>query len=622
MKKVYFTILTVGLAFSGISQKVDKSVIIANKKLANAGYVSPKPTTTPLKAGGDVVWSDDFSTPSNWVIDNDGQVSTATDAYGWDIGATEQSWWTNSVINSTSDGNFAELNNGRPSAATQALDVQYTLTTASPIDVNALSGGSNNYILEFQQYGARFYEAQEVYISVDNINWTLVGSNNDIEMLTADGGAAYANPTVKTINLSGFIPGGTNSLWIRFSWTSEFPTSTNANVWVAYGWMIDDVRILEAYPNEFKVSTVFTGDIVNNWDYYSIPTAQAIEKRVGVIISNEGGTAQTKAVSIDITSGGTSVFSGTTPSVSYAPGVVDTVWFDTGFTPTATGLYTVTATLPADDLPTNNSASENFVITNYLYGHNHPLGTGRFAFSQEAEIGIGNIYEAQADQLLKGIDVAFATGTTGGIFLDVFLYEMASASVQDPSNNIVADLSIQLPTAVNTSTFTTLVFPSPYTMEAGKTYYAIVRTSQTATEKMRIKSSLKGDADFSTVIYGPFGTGGGVNNFLGWDAAAAVSLNFDPVLSINSANTPVSFGTIFPNPTTDETTINYSLANATDVAVVVVDVTGRVMYTAANENKTAGEHSLTVDASAFASGVYHVNVITPESTVTTKFIKR
>lgn len=622
MKKVYFTILTVGLAFSGISQKVDKSVIIANKKLANAGYVSPKPTTTPLKAGGDVVWSDDFSTPSNWVIDNDGQVSTATDAYGWDIGATEQSWWTNSVINSTSDGNFAELNNGRPSATTQALDVQYTLTTASPIDVNALSGGSNNYILEFQQYGARFYEAQEVYISVDNINWTLVGSNNDIEMLTADGGEAYANPSVKTINLSGFIPGGTNSLWIRFSWTSEFPTSTNANVWVAYGWMIDDVRILEAYPNEFKVSTVFTGDIVNNWDYYSIPTAQAIEKRVGVIISNEGGTAQTKAVSIDITSGGTSVFSGTTPSVSYAPGVVDTVWFDTGFTPTATGLYTVTATLPADDLPTNNSASENFVITNYLYGHNHPLGTGRFAFSQEAEIGIGNIYEAQADQLLKGIDVAFATGTTGGIFLDVFLYELASTSVQDPSNNIVADLSIQLPTAVNTSTFTTLVFPSPYTMEAGKTYYAIVRTSQTATEKMRIKSSLKGDADFSTVIYGPFGTGGGVNNFLGWDAAAAVSLNFDPVLSINSANTPVSFGTIFPNPTTDETTINYSLANATDVAVVVVDVTGRVMYTAANENKTAGEHSLTVDASAFASGVYHVNVITPESTVTTKFIKR
>lgn len=622
MKKVYFTILTVGLAFSGISQKVDKSVIIANKKLANAGYVSPKPTTTPLKAGGDVVWSDDFSTPSNWVIDNDGQVSTATDAYGWDIGATEQSWWTNSVINSTSDGNFAELNNGRPSATTQALDVQYTLTTASPIDVNALSGGSNNYILEFQQYGARFYEAQEVYISVDNINWTLVGSNNDIEMLTADGGAAYANPSVKTINLSGFIPGGTNSLWIRFSWTSEFPTSTNANVWVAYGWMIDDVRILEAYPNEFKVSTVFTGDIVNNWDYYSIPTAQAIEKRVGVIISNEGGTAQTKAVSIDITSGGTSVFSGTTPSVSYAPGVVDTVWFDTGFTPSATGLYTVTATLPADDLPTNNSASENFVITNYLYGHNHPLGTGRFAFSQEAEIGIGNIYEAQADQLLKGIDVAFATGTTGGIFLDVFLYELASTSVQDPSNNIVADLSIQLPTAVNTSTFTTLVFPSPYTMEAGKTYYAIVRTSQTATEKMRIKSSLKGDADFSTVIYGPFGTGGGVNNFLGWDAAAAVSLNFDPVLSINSANTPVSFGTIFPNPTTDETTINYSLANATDVAVVVVDVTGRVMYTAANENKTAGEHSLTVDASAFASGVYHVNVITPESTVTTKFIKR
>lgn len=621
MKKVYFTILTVGLAFSGISQKVDKSVIIENKKLADAGFVSPKPTTTAEKAGGDVIWSDNFSTPSNWVINNDGQVTTASDSYGWDIGTTEQSWWTSSVINSTSDGNFAELNNGRPSATTQALDVQYTLTTASAIDLNTLSGGSNNYILEFQQFGARFYEAQEVYISVDNVNWILVGSNNDIEMLTADGGAPYTNPTVKTINLSGFIPGGTNSLWVRFSWTSEFPTSTSANAWVAYGWMIDDVRILEAFPNEIKVSTVFSGDIVNNWDYYSIPTEQAIEKRVGVIISNEGGTTQSKSVSIDISLGGTSVYTGTTPSESYAPGVIDTVWFDTGFTPTTTGLYTITATLPVDDLTTNNSATENFEITNYLYGHNHPLGSGKFSFTSEAEIAIGNIYEAQVNQEVSGVNVAFASGTTGGIDLSIELYEMASASVQDIGNILVSSTSKQLPNVVNTSTFTTLVFDDPYMLEAGKAYYILVRTFQTATQKMRIKSSTKGDADLSTVIYGPFGTNNASNNFTGWDAAAAVSLNFDPTLSINENSAFATVGNIFPNPTSGEATINYSLVNAAKVDVKVVDITGKTIYTS-TVAQNAGANKVTFDAAAFTSGVYYVTIATEGSTVTKKMIKK
>ena len=56
------------------------------------------------------------------------------------------------------------------------------------------------------------------------------------------------------------------------------------------------------------------------------------------------------------------------------------------------------------------------------------LGTGKLNFSDEAEIGIGNIYEIQADQLLKGIDVAFATGTTAGIFIDVFVFEMPSGN--------------------------------------------------------------------------------------------------------------------------------------------------------------------------------------------------
>ena len=68
-------------------------------------------------------------------------------------------------ITSTSGGNFAELNNGDPIAGTQALNVDYTMTTSNPIDVSGL-GLNEQLVLEFQQYGALFHDKQEVIESV------------------------------------------------------------------------------------------------------------------------------------------------------------------------------------------------------------------------------------------------------------------------------------------------------------------------------------------------------------------------------------------------------------------------------------------------------------------------
>lgn len=618
MKKFYLSALAIGSIFCGFAQKVPQSQIIAKKTLATEVPASKGDTYTPK--GGVTVWSNDFSTPGDWTIDNDG---IAAANYGWDIGATEQSWLFTQVINSTSDGNFAEVNNG--TSTTPEVGVTYTITSAAPIDVNALAGGSNNYILEFLQYGALFNDAQEVYISTDGTSWTLAGSNADIEPLTASGGAAYTNPTLKSINLSGILPGGTNSLWIRFSWTSQFPSSTNPNAWVAYGWMIDDVSIRVADPDEFKLHAVYTHDIFNAWDYYQTPQAQVIPSTIGLYISNEGGAVQTKTLSVNFDLGGSSVYTGTTAPVTLQPGESDTVWFNTGYTASTIGTYTISATLPSDANDANNTASESFEVTDFIYGHNHALGTSKLSFTDQAEIGIGNIYEIQANQLLKGIDVAFAGGTggtTAGIFVDVFVFEMASASVQDPGNFDVVNFAYQIPTPAPTTGITTIQLPTPVTLEAGKMYFAMLRTSQTATEKLAIKTSAKGDQDFSTVCYGPFGENDAVNYFVGWGVAPAVKLNFNPVVGINETNGNVAISQVYPNPTSGETTINYSIANAENVKVLVVDVTGKVVKTVENGLQLAGDHSVSFDAAGLASGAYYVNIVTEASTVTQKFIKK
>jgi hypothetical protein len=620
MKKFYLSALAIGTIFCGFSQKVSQSQLLSTKNFATE-VPTAKPSTFTEK-GTAAVWSDNFSTPGNWTIDNDG-ISAA--GFGWDVNATEQSWFFTTVINSTSDGNFAELNNGVPQTGTQELDVVYTITTAAPIDVNTLSGGSNNYILEFLQYGAMFNDAQEVYISTDGTSWTLAGSNADIEPLTANGGEAYANPTLKSINLAGILPGGTNSLWIRFSWTTAFAGSTNPNAWVTYGWMIDDVAIRVAQPDDFKVHAVYTHDIFNAWDYFQTPVDQTIPSLIGIYVSNEGGMVQTKTIDVNFDLGASSVYTGTTPSVTLQPGEADTVWFNTGYTAAAIGNYTITATLPADADDMNNVASETFEVTDFIYGHNHALGTSKLSFTDEAEIGIGNIYEINENQLLKGIDVAFAGGTggtTAGIFVDVFVFEMASASIQDPGNFDVVNFAYQIPTPAPTTGITTIQLPTPVTLEAGKLYFAMLRTSQTATERLAIKTSSKGDQDFSTVCYGPFGEGDAVNYYSGWGVAPAVKLNFNPIVGINETIGNVSISEVFPNPTSGETTINYSTVNAENVKVLVLDQTGKVVRTVENGLQLAGDHSVSFDAAALASGTYFVNIVTEASTITQKFIKK
>jgi hypothetical protein len=150
---------------------------------------------------GVTLWSDDFANPATWTLDNSGQSGVE---FGWNINSTNDGWWANSGIASTSGGNYAELVNGDAQAATQALNVVYTLTTAQPIDIAAL-GGSNQVSLQFQQYGARFNDLQEIQISTDGTTWVTVGDNLDKTVLSAAGGSAYANPDTKIINLATFL---------------------------------------------------------------------------------------------------------------------------------------------------------------------------------------------------------------------------------------------------------------------------------------------------------------------------------------------------------------------------------------------------------------------------------
>ncbi len=415
MKKLILT-LSVFAVTSVFAQK--------NVNLVPAsGLVLTAPKTTnaiqPINKVINTLWTDDFSNPATWTIDNSGQTGAS---FGWNINATSQGWWSPNGIsaNGTSGGNNAELVNGNPTLqpGTQALGVIYTMTTASPIDIASL-GGTNQVSLQFKQFGARFNDLQEIQISTDGTNFITVGDNLDRDVLSQSGGAAYPNPETKIINLATTLSANPTSVWIRFRWTTNFPGSaTNPNVWVVYGWYIDDVKIVTNPNNDLTVASNFWG--TTGLNYYQIPTTQVAPIEVTSSVFN-GGLDNLSGVFLkaDVLSGATNVFSGTSPVTAIASLDSADLTLSTTFTPPATVTsYTLKRSVSLGNLPngqiltgTVTSGGNGFVNgpSTYIIG-----GSGTGATFNLTASPIGVVENMIVGTPGTGYTTSNGVATTGG----------------------------------------------------------------------------------------------------------------------------------------------------------------------------------------------------------------
>jgi len=76
----------------------------------------------------------------------------------------------------------------------------------------------------------------------------------------------------------------------------------------------------------------------------------------------------------------------------------------------------------------------------------------------------------------------------------------------------------------------------------------------------------------------------------------------------------------YPNPFNPTTTIQFGLPKAGDVSLEVFDMTGRRVATLVDENKSAGWHNVTFDASSLASGMYIYRIQSGAFATTRKLI--
>jgi hypothetical protein len=569
-----------------------------------------------LKTGGDIIWQNDFSataTTNPWTITTEGQGT-------FEIGNTASVGTSNPDL-ITYLGAMATTGTTATNGYAFFDGIQYLLTvppvveiqnssiTSSTIDLSLYAQPS--ITLSFNQR-FRHFNYDETYVEMSQDGGSTWVYSQQVNAGEATNGTSLQN------NLSLIVPVlPSANTKIRFRWSSN---SDSDDYGSGYGWMIDDVKLVEPYADEFTLTKVWTGDIVQKYDYYSTPLTQVIPMTVGAVISNMGGVSQTKVVSIEILQGTTSVYTAT-ENITILPGVSDTLWHTSTFTPTSNGVYTVKFTLPTDAINTNNTQSEDFEVTPNIYGHNFPIsGTSFFGFNTvDAEIGMGNLYEINANQQLNGINVQFATGTTVSTEVRCELWEVLTNIQGDM--NFITDVTYTVPSPLNTANPTTIAFSSPAQMEAGKLYMVILKTYQDATNKLRIRSSVKGDDDFSTIGYGPFATGGVVNYFSGWGKAPYISLNFDPTIGINETTTEISGVSIYPNPSSSSVTLEMNIANPSEVSIQVTDLSGKIVATQNLGFLPLGKNQTTIQSASFNNGLYYLTVSSNGTIVTKKFIK-
>lgn len=632
MKKIYVMASFLGAGLFAFGQ--DGGTQGAALKKLNVDPIKSVSSNGYQKAAGDILWhenfdsivyvannsSDSLSIPSAgfWTIDNDSETDPG---YGWIIGDTDEGWHPNNFATnfaSSSGGNHAQVNNGDPLTDSQKLNKLYYLTSGI-INVDSLSGGSP-VLITFEQTGARFYDSQFLEISLNGTTWTKIYDNADVKAMHAVGSSnPYGTQDFVEVDLAQHIPSGQGeAVQLRFGWTTNEPAAaTNPNVWVTYGWIIDDIKIL--VKGEYDLKFLSASHHFTNAEYSQIPTEQVSEMEVKAAVYNIGSEDLT-GITLRLLEGGTEVATGTLAFL--ASSATDTVVLT--YTPdNSLGVKTYTLEVePAEvdeNLGNNQSSYEIKIDVNENIYAADRLDFGEdeseYTFGIELQDDgyelfktVGIYYDIYENRELFAIDIAPYAGEGNEISVGIELItetEKILVSESDPYEIQASDVG---------SVISIELFETP-TLLAGNTYRVFVNAF--------------GSDEVSLVASGNTAESGQVTyermdntliRITNMYAIPVIRMNFDETVSIKENELNELGLTQYPNPFSNETTVQFTLKDASEVSYTVVDVTGKVVATANEGQLMAGVNEITIDGSSFANGVYYLNLTAGNSNVTHKMV--
>lgn len=462
--------------------------------------------------------------------------------------------------------------------------------------------------LEWEQFYAG-WQADTLFVAVSDdggATWDEVEvMNNSV------GRVGRPNPEIVSVNISPYIVDPTN-VKIRFRWTGMWD----------YGWQFDNVTISDLADNDMKITKVFRGDLVNSVMYSKVPDEQVVPFVIGADVKNIGFLDQTNiAIQWEIfnpslVSMGSGTSSSTIANLAY--GENDTIWINTGITPTVLGNYTieysVIATNPDDDLTNNDMTDTDFSVTDYTYGADYGLISGAFVgWSGEDGLGasLGNIFLVQQDGVIGGIeaDLYNATNFEGQLmFYQVLFYD--GTTYANPTTT--ADYTIE---PGDGGTTVTLFFDPPITVTTGDQVLGAFGHYSGA-ELPAV--NLTGQVGLGSVG-GTLDDGSYTN--LADPSAPAVRLLMIDFTGTEEVTADATRFEIYPNPATDQITVNLTLTESTGTTINVLDITGKVVKTV-YVGDVNGDKNVSISLDELTAGVYFIELVTPEGKQVKKFVKK
>ncbi|MCF8256525.1 MAG: T9SS type A sorting domain-containing protein [Flavobacteriales bacterium] len=598
MKKLYFSMAAMGLALGASGQGA--ALLTVKNQMPTAIVAVGQPVAPPSVAGGTpALWSDDFSTPGNWVVGN-----TTSNSNDWVIGtAVPAGDFPIDAIASTSAANGYALYDSDLYCGTDDAFVR----TVNPIDLSA----SNAVVLTFEQHYRNYQGASFVEVSADGNNWTSFEVNGALAV-----NASTTNPHLAQVNISS-VAGGQSQVWIGFRYVGACD----------YSWMVDDVAIVAGSDNDLELLDVWHGDIVAAFEYLQIPLAQAHEVSIGAACVNQGGASQTAvSYAYTITRAGTEVATGSfdATNATIPSAGSDTTFYATGYTPDAVGTYVVTITVSSaegDENAENNVGTSSFMITDFIFAHDdeeniaYQIYGGEDDNQQPNEFKAALYYEAFADATLTGVQVAFgANTTTDACYVEVFDV-VADQNLANPLLTMVFDIT---PAMISGTDIIPVNIPldggNGVVLTAGGTYLISVGNTGPG-EALWILAS-DGDDDRAGIRFGPFGAGGAIDWYTGYTTSPWIRGNFDPAIGI-SENEDLTGIQMFPNPATDVLTVKFNANEANDIRISVVSMDGKLVYTQ-NAKAFSGQFTSRISLDGLSTGLYSVQVMSSNATYTEK----
>ncbi len=229
-----------------------------------------------------VLWSSTMSNNTEWIVSN---ASNATVSTQWvrlaDTSLASSSWkyYVGNYMGSATPLNGVYYFDGVTNLVNGIYGIENSkLCKATPIST---SGHPNVKIKFYQLYKSYNADSSLLEISSDNVNWYSI----DVNPTIAANQYAYG---WKEYNISQWA-GNKSQVWIRFRFygPSAFGSPSQGQYGGGYGWMIDDVSVLESVDNElsFDYMSFYEG-------YTQIPIEQNIPIKLEAKITNTGGQTQ------------------------------------------------------------------------------------------------------------------------------------------------------------------------------------------------------------------------------------------------------------------------------------------------------------------------------------------